>query len=81
MGESKKLRNGRTAAAVSKPKMKTHAGASKRFRLTGSGKVMRRRAMRNHKFVGKPSKRTRRLWNDVVVADVDARKIKKLLGK
>ena len=61
--------------------MKTHSGASKRFRLTGSGKVMRRRAMRNHMCVGKPSKRTRRLWNDTVVADVDARKIKKLLGK
>ena len=61
--------------------MKTHAGASKRFRLTGSGKVIRRRAMRNHKFVGKPSKRTRRLWNDVVVHDADAKKIKKLLGK
>jgi len=42
---------------------------------------MRRRAMRNHKFVGKSSKRTRRLWNDVVVADADARKIKKLLGE
>lgn len=65
---------------MGKPKMKTHSGASKRFRLTGTGKVMRRRAMRNHKFVGKSSKRTRRLWNDVVVSDADTRKIKKLLG-
>jgi large subunit ribosomal protein L35 len=82
MGEnSRTRRTGRTAAAVSNPKMKTHSGASKRFRLTGSGKVMRRRAMRNHKFAGKPSKRTRRLWNEVVVADADAKKIKKLLGK
>ena len=30
------------------PKMKTHSGANKRFRLTGTGKVMRRRANRNH---------------------------------
>jgi len=43
------------------PKMKTHSGASKRFRLTGTGKVMRRRANRQHYFEHKPSTRTRRL--------------------
>jgi len=39
--------------------MKTHSGANKRFRLTGTGKVMRRRANRKHLFEHKPSQRSR----------------------
>ena len=63
------------------PKMKTHSGANKRFRLTGTGKVMRRRANRKHLFEHKPSRRTRRLAAEVEVAPADVRKIKKLLAK
>jgi large subunit ribosomal protein L35 len=63
------------------PKMKTHSGASKRFRLTGSGKIMRRRANRAHLFEHKPSTRTRRLANEVTVSRADAKKIKRLLGR
>jgi large subunit ribosomal protein L35 len=63
------------------PKMKTHSGAKKRFRLTGSGKVIRRRANRKHLFEAKPSTRTRRLENDVVMSPADTKQIKKLLGK
>jgi large subunit ribosomal protein L35 len=63
------------------PKMRTHSGAAKRFRLTGSGKVMRRRANKNHLLEHKASKRTRRLAGDQPVAPTDVRKIKKLLGK
>jgi large subunit ribosomal protein L35 len=63
------------------PKMRTHSGAAKRFRLTGSGKVMRRRANRNHLLEHKASKRTRRLSSDQPLAGADVRKIKKLLGK
>jgi large subunit ribosomal protein L35 len=63
------------------PKMKTHSGASKRFKLTGTGKVMRRRANRNHLFEHKSSRQTRRLAGDVVLARSDVRQIKKLLGK
>jgi len=63
------------------PKMKTHSGAGKRFRLTGSGKVMRRRANRGHLLEHKSSRRTRRLHPDVVLAAGDVKKIKKLLGK
>jgi len=61
--------------------MKTHSGASKRFRLTGSGKVMRRRANRNHLLEHKPTKRTRRLAPDQELAAADVKKIKKLLGR
>jgi large subunit ribosomal protein L35 len=63
------------------PKNKTHSGASKRFRLTGSGKIMRRRANRNHLLEHKPSTRTRRLWNEVEVSPADQKKIKRLLGR
>ncbi|TMK82587.1 MAG: 50S ribosomal protein L35, partial [Actinobacteria bacterium] len=43
------------------PKMKTHRGAAKRFKVTATGKILRRRAFRNHILEKKPSKRTRRL--------------------
>jgi large subunit ribosomal protein L35 len=63
------------------PKMKTHSGASKRFRLTGSGKVVRQRANRQHNFEHKPSTQTRRLDGRVVVTGADARRVRRLLGK
>jgi large subunit ribosomal protein L35 len=63
------------------PKMKTHSGTAKRFRVTGTGKVMRRRANRNHMFEHKSSRLTRRLYDEVLVAKSDVREIKKLLGR
>ncbi len=63
------------------PKMKTHSGTAKRFKLTGTGKVMRRRANRNHLLEHKSSRVTRRLAREQLVADSDVREIKKLLGK
>ena len=62
------------------PKMKTHSGSSKRFRLTGTGKVMRRRANRAHYNEWKSSTLTRRLAGYVELAPGDAKKIRKLLG-
>ena len=43
------------------PKMKTHKGAAKRFKVTGSGKITRDQAFMNHNFEQKPAKRKRRL--------------------
>ncbi len=43
------------------PKMKTHRGAAKRFRVTGTGKVMRRKATGNHFLVKKSGSRKRRI--------------------
>ena len=63
------------------PKMRTHRGAAKRFRVTGSGKIMRRRAFRQHLFEKKPSTRTRRLAGDVTLSGGDHDKVKRLLGK
>ncbi|WP_406289709.1 50S ribosomal protein L35 [Embleya sp. NBC_00896] len=63
------------------PKNKTHSGASKRFRITGSGKVLRQRAGRRHLLEHKPSTVTRRLAGVVEVSPADVKKIKKLLKK
>jgi large subunit ribosomal protein L35 len=63
------------------PKMKTHSGAKKRFKVTGTGKVMRRRANRNHLLEHKPSTRTRRLANEEQLSAADTKKAKKLLGR
>ena len=63
------------------PKMKTHSGAKKRFRVTGSGKLVHRRANRQHNVEHKPSTRTRRLAGDQVLSPADTKKAKKLLGR
>ncbi len=61
------------------PKLKTHRGAAKRFKVTGSGKIMRRKAYRRHLLTGKPSKRTRSLKRSVPVHESQASNIEKLL--
>lgn len=63
------------------PKQKTHSGAKKRFKVTGSGKVTHEQANRRHLMEGKPSKRTRRLMADETVSKADAKKVNKLLGR
>jgi large subunit ribosomal protein L35 len=63
------------------PKNQTHSGTKKRFRLTGTGKVMREQANRRHLLEGKPSTRTRRLAMDVTTSSADVKKVKRLLGK
>ena len=63
------------------PKNKTHSGAKKRFRTTGSGKLMREQANRRHLFETKPSTRTRRHALDVEVSKADTKTVKRLLGK
>jgi large subunit ribosomal protein L35 len=63
------------------PKQKTHSGAKKRFKVTGSGKVMKQGAGMRHNLEGKSSKLTRRLNQEVTLAPQDAKVIKKLLGK
>lgn len=63
------------------PKQKTHSGAKKRFKITGSGKVMKQQAGLRHNLEGKPTKRTRRLAGDSQLAAPDAKNIKKLLGR
>ena len=63
------------------PKMKTHSGAKKRFKVTGSGKILRRRAMKSHLLEKKSPKRKRRFRKDQPLAAADVKTVKKLLGK
>ncbi|MCG2620317.1 50S ribosomal protein L35 [Arthrobacter sp. I2-34] len=62
------------------PKHKTHSGAKKRFKLTGSGKLKRQQANRRHYLEHKPSTLTRRLAGDRIVSPADTRTIKRMLG-
>jgi len=63
------------------PKMKSHSGARKRFKVTGGGKVLHERANRRHNFEHKPSTRTRRLAGTEEMSPADVKKAKKLLGR
>ncbi len=63
------------------PKMKTHSGAKKRFKLTGKGKVRGRHAMTSHILGKKSAKRKRRLSQPVPISDHDVPRIKELLRK
>jgi large subunit ribosomal protein L35 len=63
------------------PKMKTHRGAAKRFRITGTGRIRRRKAFRSHLLEKKPTKRTRRLGRLAEVTGGDRKHVERLLGR
>jgi large subunit ribosomal protein L35 len=62
------------------PKMKSHSGAKKRFKLTGSGKVKARHAFSSHILEKKSPKRKRSFGLDRDVSKADAKRVRKLLG-
>lgn len=62
-------------------KMKTHSGAKKRFKTTGSGKLVRRKRNRNHLLEKKSSKRKRQLAMEGDVSMADAKRINRMLGR
>lgn len=61
------------------PKLKTHKGAAKRFKLTEKGKITRRKAYKSHLLTGKSSKRTRWLRKTAIVSESEHKRIKRLL--
>jgi large subunit ribosomal protein L35 len=63
------------------PKMKTHKGAAKRFKVTGSGKITRRKANLNHILEKKAPKRKRRLGRTIEVTGGDRDRVERLLGR
>jgi large subunit ribosomal protein L35 len=63
------------------PKMKTHSGAKKRFKLTSKGKVRARHAMKSHILGKKNAKRRRRLDESLMLKPQDEKRAKALLGK
>jgi large subunit ribosomal protein L35 len=62
------------------PKQKTHSGAKKRFRATGSGKLRGRHAFTSHILEKKSPKRKRRLGEPAQISGNDAKRVRKLLG-
>lgn len=61
------------------PKMKTNSGAKKRFKVTGSGKIKRKKAYKRHILTKKSSKTKRNLGKDTLVHKADEKSIKGLL--
>ncbi|MGH9106912.1 MAG: 50S ribosomal protein L35 [Acidimicrobiales bacterium] len=62
------------------PKHRTDRGAAKRFKVTGTGRLRRRQAMRSHLLEKKSSGRVRRLARPQDVSPADRRSVKRLLG-
>ena len=62
------------------PKMKTHKGTAKRFRKTGTGKIMRAKAYKSHILTKKSQKRKRNFRHETEVATADYKKIARNLG-
>ncbi|HXV04903.1 MAG TPA: 50S ribosomal protein L35 [Solirubrobacterales bacterium] len=60
--------------------MKTHSGAKKRFRKTGSGKLRGRRAFSSHILEKKSPKRKRQMARPVEIAPADVKRVRSLLG-
>jgi large subunit ribosomal protein L35 len=61
------------------PKLKTHKGASKRFKKTGTGKITRAKAFKRHILTSKTRSRKRKLRGTVVAADADQAKLRTML--
>ena len=66
-------------AKPKKLKLKTHKGAAKRYKLTGTGKVIRRRSFARHILTSKPSKRKRRLSQAVEISPSEATAVRSML--
>ncbi|CAB4559523.1 MAG: 50S ribosomal protein L35 [Actinobacteria bacterium] len=62
------------------PKMKTHSGAKKTFKVTGKGRIKHERAGKRHLLEGKSSRRTRRLTQESAAKDFATGQAKRLLG-
>jgi len=61
------------------PKLKTHKGAAKRFKKTGTGKVTRHHSHLRHMLTSKPHKRKKKLGESILVSDADTPKIKRMI--
>jgi len=62
------------------PKMKTHRGAAKRFKLTGSGKVKYKHANMQHNFSHMSKTQKKRLIKSGILREQDARKVRRMLN-
>lgn len=62
------------------PKMKTHKGSAKRFRRTGTGKIMRAKAFKSHILTKKSQKRIRGFRKETLVSSADAQVVSQRMG-
>jgi large subunit ribosomal protein L35 len=62
-----------------KQKLKTHKGASKRFKVTGTGKIKRRHAFARHILTKKTAKRKRKLGNSAILVEAEVKKVRSML--
>ena len=62
------------------PKLKSHRGAKKRFKLTASGKVKRSHSLANHILTKKTQKRKRKLRKQVLVSDSMEKQIRRIIS-
>ena len=65
---------------MAKQKMKSHRGACKRFKITGSGKVKRNKAYKSHILTKKSQKRKRNLRKGTILTSADEKRIKSVLN-
>ena len=61
------------------PKMKTSRAAAKRFKVTGSGKLVRNKAYKSHILTKKSTKRKRNLRKDIIMDETNVKNMKKIL--
>ena len=61
------------------PKTKTHSGAKKRFKVTGTGKIKRKHAFKSHILTKKTTKQKRNLTNTALVSTADMYRVEKML--
>ena len=61
------------------PKMKTSRAAAKRFKVTGSGKLVRNKAYKSHILTKKTTKRKRNLRKDIIMDETNVKSMKKIL--
>lgn len=61
------------------PKVKTHSGSKKRFKLTGTGKIKRKHAYKSHILTKKETKQKRNLTGTTIISDSDYNRVAKML--
>ncbi len=62
------------------PKMKTNRGAAKRFKVTGSGRIKRKKAYASHILTKKSTKRIRKLREQAGISSADKKRVDRMLG-
>src|SRR3984957_12166425 len=74
-----KCRKHAVSSRISMPKLKTHKGAAKRFKKTGTGKIVRGQSKMRHVLTSKETKTKRKLAHSALVSDADHAKVARMI--